>query len=221
MHYYHTSHATQLGLSKNHELWIPKLGKQELKNENNKKISINKLGISNEHIFECIDLFNNNFILEEKNNYFCTEFFLPGIKYFNKYYNVNLFNEREKVLLDVILIDKIEKRYLDLINKLKVNGKLIFRLNIYDDKIYDNINKLNKYFSTKVVYIPLINQIYNNYLYVIYIKKTSGNVNGIFDIKKIIINYLINNKIPLMYYKSVYGDKIIKKKMIKTLLNEL
>ena len=120
-------------------------------------------------------------------------------------------------------IDENKIKMLENIYKTTNDITVILRLNIHNFKKYEKYETIMNSFETKIIFAPIICQMYNKYIYIILKSFISDKIKYSIQIelKNIMNNYIINNKIFMMYLKSTYGHKYIWYKYLKNISRKI
>lgn len=170
--------------------------------------------IDNTLDIEIFDLCNNNFIMINGKSYKYDKLFEKVIpKYCDNYgISINDWGNNKYGLF----ISEINYVTFDNINNIDTDCIVIIRFNILDTHLYDTINMILIKFSERTIYVPYVNQIHNNYIYIILKNyKKPYNNKYIISIKNVISKYIINNKLPITYHMKLYGKHHFLNKYMK------
>lgn len=172
---------------------------------------INVKNISTDIDIEIFDVCNNNFFIENNLNYYIDFEFKDSIDKFTKAYNYSIDTTPKNNYNAALISYKNIRSVYNNIDSDKLN-KIIIKIDITDLSELKYIQLLSSYFNLKTIYAPYINQLNNNYIYIIFSQRVYDTKNNkMLDIETVLYEYIINNKILLLYYTKLFGyDKFVK-----------
>jgi len=166
---------------------------------------------------EIFDLCNSHFLLVDNIRYHCDEFFTNSIERYIQHYNLNIKHDQNNY--HIYFLSNLD--YALKIN-FQTNTKLVVRISLAS-LVTENhfVKQLFQSFEIYNVHVPLLNQLYNDYVYLIGDKWSIHPIGSHIEMPDIVTNYLIQNKIPLMYYKRLIGHEIIQKAYVEKFLEKI